>query len=43
MYEIPSNPSVKEVVLDKAVVEGLKQPVIVYQPDIKKKTIRKAS
>ena len=43
MYEIPSNPSVKEVVIDKAVVEGLKQPVIVHQSDNKKRTIRKAS
>ena len=43
MYEIPSNPTAKEVVLDKAVVEGLKQPVIVHQSDKKKRTIRKAS
>jgi ATP-dependent Clp protease ATP-binding subunit ClpX len=43
MYEIPSTPSAKEVVVDKAVVEGLKQPVIIHQSDSKKNNIRKAS
>ena len=36
MYEIPSAPSAKEVVVDKAVVEGLKQPVILHESDSKK-------
>ena len=43
MYEIPSTPSAKEVVVDKAVIEGLKQPVIIHQSDSKKNNIRKAS
>ena len=43
MYEIPSASSVKEVVIDKAVVEGLKQPVILHEPNSKKTNIRKAS
>ena len=43
MYEIPSTPSAKEVVVDKAVEEGLKQPVIIHQSDSKKNKIRKAS
>ena len=43
MYQIPSNPTTKEVVVDKAVVEGLKQPVILHESDSKKDNIRKAS
>ena len=43
MYEIPSASSVKEVVIDKAVVEGLKQPVILHESNSKKTNIRKAS
>jgi len=43
MYEIPSAPTAKEVVIDKAVVEGLKQPVILHEPNNKKTNIRKAS
>ena len=43
MYEIPSTPTAKEVVVDKAVVEGSKQPLILHESNIKKKRIRKAS
>ena len=43
MYEIPSTPSVKEVVVDKEVVERKKQPVIVHVSDKKQSHIRKAS
>ena len=43
MYEIPSAPTAKEVVIDKAVVEGLKQPVILHEPNNKKTNVRKAS
>jgi ATP-dependent Clp protease ATP-binding subunit ClpX len=43
MYEIPSTPSVKEVVVDKEVVERKKQPVIVHVSDKKQSNIRKAS
>ena len=43
MYQIPSNPTTKEVVVDKAVVEGLKQPVILHESDSKKDNILKAS
>ena len=43
MYEIPSAPSAKEVVIDKAVVEGVKQPVILHESNNKKTNIRKAS
>ena len=43
MYEIPSAPSAKEVVVDKAVVEGSKQPVILHESNSKKRNIRKAS
>ena len=43
MYEIPSAPTAKEVVIDKAVVEGVKQPVILHESNNKKTNIRKAS
>ena len=43
MYEIPSTPTAKEVVVDKAVVEGSKQPLILHESNSKKKRIRKAS
>jgi len=43
MYEIPSAPTAKEVVIDKAVVEGIKQPVILHEPNNKKTNIQKAS
>ena len=43
MYEIPSTPTAKEVVVDKAVVVGSKQPVIVHESNSKKRNIRKAS
>jgi ATP-dependent Clp protease ATP-binding subunit ClpX len=43
MYEIPSAPTAKEVVIDKAVVEGLKQPLILHEPNNKKTNVRKAS
>ncbi|MDB4037904.1 ATP-dependent Clp protease ATP-binding subunit ClpX, partial [Candidatus Thioglobus sp.] len=43
MYEIPSTPSVKEVVVDKEVVERKKQPMIVHVSDKKQNNIRKAS
>ena len=43
MYEIPSTPSVKEVVVDKEVVERKKQPMIVHVSDKKQSNIRKAS
>ena len=43
MYEIPSTPTAKEVVVDKAVVDGLKQPLILHESNTKKKRIRKAS
>ena len=43
MYEIPSTPTAKEVVVDKAVVEGSKQPIILHESNSKKRNIRKAS
>ena len=43
MYEIPSTSTAKEVVVDKAVVEGSKQPLILHESNSKKKRIRKAS
>ena len=43
MYEIPSTLTAKEVVVDKAVVEGSKQPVILHESNSKKRNIRKAS
>ena len=43
MYEIPSAPTAKEVVIDKAVVGGIKQPVIIHESNNKKTNIRKAS
>ena len=43
MYEIPSSSSVKEVIIDKAVVETEKQPVILHISDKKINNIRKAS
>jgi ATP-dependent Clp protease ATP-binding subunit ClpX len=43
IYEIPSTPTAKEVVVDKAVVEGSKQPLILHESNTKKKRIRKAS
>ena len=43
MYEIPSTPTAKEVVVDKAVVDGSKQPLILHETNTKKKRIRKAS
>ena len=39
MYEIPSAPTAKEVVIDKAVVEGVKQPVILHESNNKKTNI----
>ena len=43
MYELPSNTSAKEVIIDKAVVEGEKQPMVLYLPEKKLNNIRKAS
>ena len=43
MYEIPSTPTAKEVVVDKGVVDGSKQPLILHESNTKKKRIRKAS
>ena len=43
MYEIPSTSTAKEVVVDKAVVDGSKQPLILHETNTKKKRIRKAS
>jgi len=43
MYEMPSTTSAKEVVIDKAVVEGKKQPMVIYLPEKKLNNIRKAS
>ena len=43
MYEIPSTPSAKEVVIDKAVVEGKKKPVVVHISDQQNVKSRKAS
>ena len=43
MYEIPSTPGVKEVIIDKAVVERKNKPTILHFPDKKINTIRKAS
>ena len=43
MYEIPSSSSVKEVIIDKAVVETEKQPIILHVSDKKINNIRKAS
>ena len=43
MYEIPSTPGVKEVIIDKAVVERKNKPTILYFPEKKINTIRKAS
>jgi len=43
MYEMPSIKSAKEVIIDKAVVEGKKQPMVLYLPEKKLNNIRKAS
>ncbi|MDC0239078.1 ATP-dependent Clp protease ATP-binding subunit ClpX [Candidatus Thioglobus sp.] len=43
MYEMPSITSAKEVIIDKAVVEGKKQPLVIYLPEKKLNNIRKAS
>ena len=43
MYDIPSTTSAKEVIIDKAVVEGKKQPIVIYLPENKLNNIRKAS
>ena len=43
MYEIPSIPSAKEVVIDKAVVEGKKQPAILHVSEQQNEKNRKAS
>ena len=43
MYEIPSTPSAKEVVIDKAVVEGKKKPVVVHISEQQNVKSRKAS
>jgi ATP-dependent Clp protease ATP-binding subunit ClpX len=43
MYEIPSSSSVKEVIIDKAVVETEKQPIVLHVSDKKINNIRKAS
>ena len=43
MYEIPSIPSAKEVVIDKAVVEGKKQPAILHVNELQNEKNRKAS
>ena len=43
MYEIPSTPSAKEVVIDKAVVEGKKLPVILHVSEQQNEKKRKAS
>jgi ATP-dependent Clp protease ATP-binding subunit ClpX len=43
MYEIPSTPGVKEVIIDKAVVERKNKPAILHFPEQKLNTIRKAS
>ena len=43
MYEIPSTPGVKEVIIDKAVVERKNKPTILHFPEKKLNTIRKAS
>lgn len=43
MYEMPSTTSAKEVIIDKAVVEGKKQPMVLYLPEKKLNNIRKAS
>ena len=43
MYEMPSITSAKEVIIDKAVVEGKKQPMVIYLPEKKLNNIRKAS
>jgi ATP-dependent Clp protease ATP-binding subunit ClpX len=43
MYEMPSMPSTKEVIIDKAVVEGKKQPVVLHMSEQQSDTERKAS
>ncbi|MCS5591847.1 MAG: ATP-dependent Clp protease ATP-binding subunit ClpX [Gammaproteobacteria bacterium] len=43
MYEIPSTPSAKEVVIDKAVVEGKKQPIVLHISEQQDDNKRKAS
>ena len=43
MYEMPSTTSAKEVIIDKAVVEGKKQPMVLYLPEKTLNNIRKAS
>ena len=43
MYEMPSTTSAKEVIIDRAVVEGKKQPIVMYLPEKKLNNIKKAS
>lgn len=43
MYEMPSMTNAKEVIIDKAVVEGKKQPIVLYMSEQQSDTKRKAS
>jgi len=43
MYEMPSMTNAKEVIIDKAVVEGKKQPVVLHMSEQQSDTKRKAS
>jgi ATP-dependent Clp protease ATP-binding subunit ClpX len=42
MFELPSLSDIKEVVIDKSVVEKKKSPVMVYETTKKQKTINKS-
>jgi ATP-dependent Clp protease ATP-binding subunit ClpX len=42
MFELPSLSDIKEVVIDKPVVEKKKSPVMVYETTKKQKTINKS-
>ncbi len=43
MYEMPSTTTAKEVIIDRAVVEGKKQPIVMYLSEKKSNNIKKAS
>jgi ATP-dependent Clp protease ATP-binding subunit ClpX len=43
MFELPSLKNVVEVVIDKSVVQKNKEPLIVYQPENKPKSVKKSS
>jgi ATP-dependent Clp protease ATP-binding subunit ClpX len=42
MFEIPSNKTIKKVIIDKEVVDGLKDPIIIKKPKKTKAVVSKS-